>query len=235
MANEFEVHILSAKQVHTLPGAWSPDTLRTLLTLLEFDDANQIEDRDLPEMAIMAMQDLGNQLAGERVLEVIFGDAMRAGVRQNLVDDLQQDEPWEDFANVSQQRGLFEAVVLLQKAFPNRYAEPDALALQFTVKGAADADALAANVGDAAWLVRLLAHGMDETTPLHRLYEAEIASGPFTEAAGLIWHLDIHDPATDQATGRSMVTVDLVAPNMWFESLEKGQVFAAEVASSGSV
>jgi len=226
MNKDFEVSILSSKQVHSLPGTWSPVSLRALLALVEFEDADQIADTDLPDMAIMAIQDLGNQQAGERVLEVIFGDTMRPGVRQNLVDDLQQDEPWEDFANVSQQRGIFEAVVLLQQAFPNRYAQPDALSLLITVKGAQDPDQLASRIANPAWLVRLLASGMDESTPLHRLYEAEIASGPFTEAAGLLWHSAIQDKGVEQSTGIPWMTVEVVTPNMWFESLNKGLVFS---------
>lgn len=225
MAAEFEINILSSKQVHTLPGIWPPETLRALLTLIEFEDVDEIEDRDLLDMTIMALQDLGNQLAGERVLEVIFGDTMRPGVRQNLVDDLQQNEPWEDFAVVSQQRGLFIAVVLLQQVFPNRYAEPDALALQFMVSGPGDSSKLAARIADSAWLVRLLARGMPDTAPLNRLYEEELASGPFTDAAGLVWQCEVREPDTTPDSGHASVTVDLIGPNMWFESLTRGLVF----------
>jgi hypothetical protein len=227
MNNKFEVSILSARQVHSLPGIWPPEMLRALLTLVEWDDVDQIDEKDLLDMAIMAIQDLGVQLAGERVLEVVFGDTMRPGVRQNLVDDLQQDEPWEDFANVSQQRGLFVAVVMLQQAFPGRFAVPDALSLHFTVRGPGGDDELREHVSNPVWLVRLLARGMPETAPLLRLYEAEIISGPFPDAAGLIWHCDVHDAIFDQAANASTVAVDLIAPNMWFESLTRGLVFDA--------
>lgn len=228
MNRKFEVSILSARQVHSLPGIWPPEMLRALLTLVEWDDVDQIEYKDLLDMAVMAIQDLGVQLAGERVLEVVFGDTMRPGVRQNLVDDLQQDEPWEDFANVPQQRGLFVAVVMLQQAFPGRFAVPDALTLQFTVRGPVGVDELREKVSDPPWLVRLLARGMPETAPLLRLYEAEIADGPFPDAAGVIWHCDVHDSAFDQATNASIVTVNLIGPNMWFESLTRGLVFGGQ-------
>jgi hypothetical protein len=225
MSKQFEVSILSARQVHSLPGIWPPDMLRAMLTLIEWDDVEQIEEKDLLDMTIMAIQDLGVQLAGERVLEVVFGDTMRPGVRQNLVDDLQQDEPWEDFANVSQQRGLFVAVVLLQRAFPGHFAIPDALALHFTVRGPVGADELRKKVSDPEWLVRLLARGMPETAPLLRLYETEIASGPFPDAAGVVWHCEVHDATFDEATDISIVAVDLIGPHMWFESLTRGLVF----------
>jgi len=226
MADKFEVDIVSARQVHSLPGIWTLETLRSLLTLAEYDGVDQIEEKDLLDMAIMAIQDLGNQRAGERVLEVIFGDTMRPGVRQNLVDDLQQDEPWEEFANVSQQRGLFMAVVLLQQAFPTRYAVPDALALRFSIRGPEGADNLARQAADPVWLVRLLARGMPETAPLNRLYEEEIESGAFPDAAGLVWHCEIQESVAERAAGDALIDVELIAPNMWFESLSKGQVFS---------
>lgn len=227
MARGIEVKVDSVDQVHSLPGIWQPDMLRSLLSLVEWDDVDNIEEKDLLDMTLMAIQDLGVQVAGERVLEVVFGDSMRPGVRQNLVDDLQQDEPWEDFANVSQQRGLFVAVVLLQQAFPSRFAVPDALLLRLTVRTPAAADELKKNLADPAWLIRLLARAMPETAPLLRLYETEIASGPFADAAGLIWHFEIHPPAVDDATGDSIIGVELIGPYMWFESLTRGLVFRA--------
>lgn len=48
--------------------------------------------------------------------------------------DLPQDEPWSDFADVLQQRGIFIAVVLLHKAFPTRYGTPDAQILSVSVQ-----------------------------------------------------------------------------------------------------
>ncbi|MBT8061724.1 MAG: hypothetical protein KJO85_03515, partial [Gammaproteobacteria bacterium] len=111
MPSTYEVGIQSLEEVHSLPGIWSNEALRELLVLADMDDIGQVEDSELLEITIMALQDLGNQKAAELVLEAVFGESMRAGVRQNLVDDLQQDEPWEDFAEVSKQRGLFIAVV----------------------------------------------------------------------------------------------------------------------------
>jgi hypothetical protein len=40
---------------------------------------------------------------------------MRSGVRRNPVDDLEEDELWNDFAVIGQQMGLFTAVVLIQQ------------------------------------------------------------------------------------------------------------------------
>jgi hypothetical protein len=140
---------------------------------------------------------------------------MRPGVRQNLVDDLQEDKPWEEFAVVAQQRGLFIAVVLLQKVFPNRYAVPDALQFRFTIRALSSAAFAGMNAPDPAWLIRLLSQGMSDTDVLNRLYEEELKAGPFTDAAGMIWHfaeLDDESGGKDgQEQGRSRA-FDVIAP-----------------------
>jgi len=231
MPSTFEVTIESLEEVHSLPGIWSNEALRELLVLADMDDIGQVEDSELLDMAIMALQDLGNQKAAELVLEAVFGQSMRAGVRQNLVDDLQQDEPWEDFAEVSKQRGLFVAVVLLEKAFPNRYATPDALRMRFAIRGVSKNAPEELRASDPAWLMRLLAQGMSGDDVLNRLYEEELADGPFSDAAGIIWYFEaLGDEGGDDnqpaSTGKRFV---IIAPNMWLDPLKKGQVFRATV------
>jgi len=232
MHNHFEVTIHSVEVVHSLPGIWSNESLRQLLITAEMDDIGQVEDTELLDIVIMALQDLGNQQAGELVLDSVFGDAMRPGVRQNLVDDLQEDEPWEEFATVAQQRGLFIAVVLLQKIFPNRYAVPDALRFRFTIRALSSAAFAAIRASDPAWLMRLLSQGMSDTDVLNRLYEEELETGPFSDAAGMIWHfLELDDESVGedgQETGLSR-SFDVIAPHVWLEALKKGMVFEASV------
>jgi len=223
----FEVSILALHEVHTLPGIWPPDELRELLVRAEFDDAGEIAESDLLEMAIMALQDLGNQQAGELVLDVIFGDAMRPGVRQNLVDDLQEDSPWDDFANVAQQRGLFVAVVLLHRAFPNRYGTPDALELTIGMRSLNESGSELMKTATPAWLVRLLSCGLSETDVLHRLYEDDLKSGPFTVAAGLIWNLAMSTPDSDEQPQAITREFKLITSPLWFGPLRKGQSFNA--------
>jgi hypothetical protein len=89
----FQLSIEEWAEIHELLGSWPPGRLRNILELAEFDDA--VADEDCVEMALMALQDLDWRAAGELVLEAVFGDAMTAGVRQNLTDDLEDDRPWE--------------------------------------------------------------------------------------------------------------------------------------------
>ena len=127
----FRLAIREWNEIHRLPDSWSIERLREVLHQAEFLDP--VDDADVSDMAVLVLQDLDVQDAGELVLKVVFGDRMSAGVRQNLVDDLEDDRPWEQFADVSLQAGIFEAMVLLQQVFPNRYGIPDAVHLQLSV------------------------------------------------------------------------------------------------------
>jgi hypothetical protein len=215
---------VSKNEIHALKGTWENDALRALLELAEVDDLGDIADADLLEMSLMVLQDLGNQKAGELVLEAVFGDSMRPGVRQNLVDDLQDAEPWNDFAEISQQRGIFVAVGLLHKAFPTRYGTPDALKIRVRFEPLASAGAAALKTPRADWLIRMLARGMDEYAMVHRLYGVELKAGEFKDAPGLIWECEpVEDPA-GTATSR---TFDITASSQLFNTLAARQSFTA--------
>lgn len=224
MKNAYEVTIQATREVHSLPGIWTAQALRQLLGMADFEDAHLIEESELLEMVVMALQDLGNQAAGELVLEAVFGETMRPGVRQNLVDDLQEDQPWADFAEVSQQRGLFIAVVLLHRAFPNRYGTPDAMQVRFSVRALAGDGVRQLAAAAPAWIVRLLASGMQETDILHRLFEDDLAGGPFKDAPGIIWHCE----GIEDGGGGSARVFELIASRQWFGPLKEEQTFVAK-------
>jgi len=147
MPNQFEVTVRSVEEVHTLPGIWSNESLRQLLISAEMDEIGQVDDAELLDIVIMALQDLGNQQAGELVLDSVFGDA---------------------------------------------------------------------------------------TDVLNRLYEEELEAGPFTDAAGMIWHFAEHDDevggegAPETGLSRSF---EVIAPRVWLEPLEKGMVFEASISA----
>ena len=224
MPGSFQVTILCISEIHTLKGAWDNDALRTLLKLAEVEGLGDIADDDLLEMSLMVLQDLGNQKAGELVLETVFGDSMRPGVRQNLVDDLQDAEPWNDFAEISQQRGIFVAVCLLHKAFPTRYGTPDALKIRVRFEPVKSAGAAALIAPRADWLIRMLARGMDEYAMVHRLYGAELKAGEFKDAPGLIWECE---PVEDPAGNTTSRTFDITASSQLFNTLAARQSFMA--------
>lgn len=231
MPSSYQVTIESINEIHTLAGTWDNESLRALLKLAEVDDLGDIADTDLLEISLMVLQDLGNQKAGELVLAAVFGDSMRPGVRQNLVDDLQDSEPWNDFAEINQQRGIFIAVCLLHKAFPTRYGTPDALKLRVRFQPLSQSGAAALITPRADWLIRMLACGMSEYAIVHRLYGAELKTGEFSDAPGLIWDCE---PVEEPAGSDTSRAFDITASSQLFNTLTAGQSFTAEVKKSSS-
>ncbi len=211
-AREFEVTIVDSKEIHELPRGWPPERLQAVLARLEVDG---VSDDEAPEMAPLALQDLDVDDASDVVLEVIFGDRMRPGVRQNLIPDLREDRPWDEFAEISQQADIFEAVVLLQRAFPHEFGKPDALSMRvrFATGSASAAAWLDAPTPDAGLLLRILAGGMDDRAVLRRLFEESLAGEQFPEAASILWR------AVRQESPTSEREFALISSHQWLEPL----------------
>lgn len=220
-AREFRVERLGWKEIHELPDGWPPARLQALLSSLEVDD---VADEDALEMTVMALQDREVDEASDLVLQAVFGDDMRPGVRQNLVPDLREDRPWEEFAEIARQAGIFEAVVLLQRAFPRDFGVPDAVSLAVRIEtGSETARAwLDAASPDPGLLLRILAAGMDDRALLRRLYAESLASRRFPDAGSILWHVARSD------AGSGAGEFALVSSHAWFEPLSGREGFAAQ-------
>lgn len=210
---EFQAELLSWKEIHELPGGWPPARLLALLARLEVDE---VSEDDALEMAVLALQDLETDEAADRVLEVVFGDTMRHGVMQNLAHELTEDQPWEDFADIRHQKGILNAIVLLQQAFPRDYDRPDAVSVRVrlhtdSARGIAWLDE---PDPDPALLLRILAGGMDNRAMLKRLFEDSLKGTDFPEADGIIWQLARH-PEAEPAR-----EFTLVSSHQWFDPLK---------------
>lgn len=218
MPNEsFTVRIDEWREIHALPGSWDIDQLRTLLQEAEFDD--QVDDGDVEEMALMALQDLGVREASDLVLRQVFGGRMSAGVRQNLVSELEEDRPWEQFADVATQADIFRAVTLLQKAFPNAFGTPDAVRLRVTVRASdAETSGWLSEGPEAGLIARLLAGGMSEGAVLRRLYEDELAGKRFDVAQHILWRVALLEPAS--AALPVSAPIEVISSHQWLDPLE---------------
>ncbi len=191
-----EAEVLSYREIHELPGDWAPEALRSLLADLEIE-TEDVPESDLLDLAQMALSDLEPQDAGVAVLRTVFGDRMAAGVRANLASDLQEDRPWEEFADLSFQAGIFTATVLLQKSLPKMYGIPDATQADcaFRATTAKDAKIVASLPNDQ--LLRALAPGLGTRSIVTRLYEEGVRGGPFPEADHIIWRRNIREDPDD--------------------------------------
>lgn len=217
MKGRFLLQIDDWVEIHELPGSWPNESLREVLRLADFDD--EVSDAELRDMAVLALQDLDEQAAGELVLQVVFGDKLSSGVRQNLVDDLEDDRPWEQFASIDKQAGIFETMVLLQQVFPLRFGIPDAIRLRLVVQATDVETTTRLRSGPSApFILRLLASGMPDDAVLNRLYSSELQADAFADAGAILWMID-HVNSSDVAEPASF-TCDIYASWQWLEPLE---------------
>lgn len=215
-----EAEVLAYCEIHELPGDWALDALQSLLTDLEIDTAG-VPESDLLDLVMMAVGDLEPQEAGVAVLRTVFGDRMSAGIRANLASDLQEDRPWEEFADLSFQAGIFTATVLLQKSLPKLYGMPDATRAEvaFTAPTPQEAKLVSDLASDQ--LVRALAPGLGARSIVARLYEEGLRSGPFPEAEHILWRRNVCEDPNDPRrmvltiTGAHSFLADLKDAHPW--------------------
>lgn len=218
----FTVEVLEFEEVHTLPATWTSERYRGLLDLLDFDEGDSVADSDLPEMAAMAAQDTGQREAADRVLSFVFGERLSAGVRQNLIDDLTDDRPWEQFADLDCQSRIFETVEFLQKAFSGEFGIPDAARVRIRIiaNGKHECDWLREGP-KASLLLRLLAAAMDDRATLRRLYAEQVEGTKFPEAAAIVWLSTRHDEVENDSN--YSCEVDAYSSLQWFSPLRDSE------------
>lgn len=209
----------SDPEIHERAESWSAERLQRLLEELEIDGVASMDAR---EMAILALQDLDVGNASDAALRVVFSGALRAGVRQNLVSELRADRPWEEFADLFAQAGIFDACVLMQEAFPREFGKPDAVAVRTRVSSGSATARAWLNHRPPALLLRILAAGFSERSVLHRFFEESIASDSFPEAASILWTVECSE-GTD-----SSHEFLLISSHQWFDLLEDVECFHAK-------
>lgn len=191
-----EAEVLACREIHELPGDWEPTALRRLLGELEFDPEGATGD-DLLDLTLMALGDMESREAGAVVLGAVFGERLGTGARAGLAADLEGDRPWDESADLSRQRGIFTAVVLLQKAFPRFFGKPDATRAEVAFRAPTPEDAALLVEASAAVVLRALAPGLGPRSIAVRLYGEGLRGGEFPEATHILWRYSLKSDAQD--------------------------------------
>ena len=215
----FDVSVSSFQKIHDMPGTWTDDDYRQLLTQLEFDELDDVASADLLDMAMMALQDLEPAEAADAVLAYKLDDSISAGARQNIIYDLIDEQRlWEEFSNIKMHAAIFAVVVLLQKTFPASYVKPDMVHLVLDVNAATpEADKLLSKKPEAAFVARMLADAMSENSILERLFDEQLISHSFPEAEGIIWSAEFSDQSQAE---RASARLTIYSSAHWLNAME---------------
>jgi hypothetical protein len=222
----YDVDVIALNVVRDMPGTWTEADYLALLEALEVTGIDGLSEADLRDMALMALQDLDPEEAADAVLALKLKDAVSRGARQNILQDLVDDQrPWEEAADISLHSRIFAAAVLIQAAYPARFPRPDMLrlTLRMTAKTPHAADAFEAPPAPA-FVARVLSDGMSETSVLERLFEDRIESNSFADAAGIIWQAEFSDIATDPPAA----TLTVYSATLWLKAMEEVESFPSD-------
>ena len=215
----FDVSVSSVNEIHDMPGTWSDDDYRKLLAQLEVDDVGDLSGSDLLDMTLMALQDLEPDDAADAILAYKLADSISAGARQNIVQDLLDDQrPWEEAADIKLHARIFAAAVLLQIAFPSNFSKPDMMRVILHVRATrTEASEFLTNQPEAAFVARMLADALSENSILERLFDEQLQAHSFPEAEGIIWRAEF---ANQLLAENSTADLTVYSSEHWLKSME---------------
>jgi hypothetical protein len=215
----FDVNVTALKEIDDMPGSWQESDYRALLHELEIDGIADLTGSDLFDVLLMALQDLGAEQAGARVLAYRLKQRVSRGVCENIVQDLLEGQrAWEENSNLYLHADIFAACVLLHAAFPGDYPQPDMMRLDLHLwASGSTGKSLLAEPPEAAFVTRLLADGMSEKSILERLFGEQLAGKDFPEAEGIIWATEVGERSADGM--EALLTV--YSSRHWLQAMEE--------------
>ncbi|WP_421879268.1 hypothetical protein [Marinoscillum sp.] len=200
---KYTVTVESLKKIYELPTGWTAESYRNLLQRIDFDDIDQIEEAELKDYAVMALQDYDPDEAAEIVLAHLCEGKLKPGQIQNLAHDLMAEKQWEEYQDIRLHLDLYNATVLLKAAFPKKFPETNAIKCVLSIQPEFPID--------KSFLSRLLAHGMNEHAVINRLFDEQVAGTSFPESEGIIWKYEVQP-------GEPM-TVTIYSSNYWLHQM----------------
>jgi hypothetical protein len=203
MKSAFELRIDELLVVDELPGTWTDDKYREILTRLEIPGAGDLAPEELLDMCVMALQDMDPLEGSELTLDVCLHDILKEGQILNAAHDLREEALWENYPDLKAHEALFRGAWLISKAFPRDFPRPEIarLDVRLTALNEPARKRLSAPLGEVT-VLRLLAEVMDSSSILLRMFGEQIRGGAFPEAESLLWTLDQVPDGADAVTIR---------------------------------
>lgn len=215
----YKTEILEYNEISKIDGSWKLADYKNLLELMGLGaDIDSMEENEIKEMCMISLTDFEPNEAAKYVLQYLIQDRLADGKLDQISNDMLEDRLWEQFADLSFHRKLFDAYSLLREAFNGTFTNPTGV--NFKVKITSDdknfepfEETLKPSI------TRLLASGMDDSSILNRLYSEQISSTHFLEAENIIWEIK-ETSSTDNEK-----VYEITSSFFWFENLKDIQGF----------
>ncbi len=199
MKPSFELTIDALDVVDELPGTWTDEKYREILTRLEIPDVGDLPPEELAEMCIMALQDLEPLEASELTLDVCLHGMLKDGQIRNAAHELRDEALWENYPDLKAHEPLFRGAWLVSKAFPQDFPTPTIARVDLRLAPLNEpARKRLSGALSEATVLRLLAGAMDSSSILMRMFGDQVNGAAFPEAESLLWTLE---QASDSGAG----------------------------------
>ncbi|MDF1719946.1 MAG: hypothetical protein P1U65_04665 [Minwuia sp.] len=225
MSHTFHVDVTDVVEIEEIAGTGAADDFRALLDAMDFGGHAGMGDDELREMCLMSLQDQDAAEAAYLVLRHVIGDALRDGQLRNMASEMREERLWEEYVDPAFHERLFRAGSLLHAARPRGFPKTDAVRVTLAVRCAdPGGQAIFAATPDEAFLVRLLADGMDGRAVLHRFYDDQLKAATFPAAPGIV-RISQVTPA-----GPDAWTVEIIGSHYWLGPLDDTKAFESNAA-----
>ncbi len=214
MKADFKVEITSFKTIEVLPNSWKNEDYLAIMDLLNYGDTSKILPADLKEMCFMCLADEAPEFSANVVLTYIFEDRLTSGQIDQLSHEMQTENMWEEYAELSMHEEFFNVGQLLYMAYNGKFPKPEAaqFSVKITMTSIANYTVFEKNTEEN--LIRILVQGMPENTLLKRLFNDELESGDFPEAKNILWQVK-----KDEADGTA-INFTIVSSLYFFHDLK---------------
>lgn len=220
--NKVKVKVKSSKNIEALPGSWTKDDYLALLEILDISIDESTAESEVKDFCYMGLADMEPDEAAQVVLNYIIGDALTEGQIGNLSHEMVEDKMWEEFADMSLHRAIYDANYLLFKAYNGKFPRPEAIEVAFTISGASDHIRQEIVSGNNNYLLQIISKGMDEHGLINRLFEDQLATGRVEEADFIIWMSEVK-------AEEGNISVTLISSTYWLEDYDPVEEYEVEL------
>ena len=185
-----------------------------MLEHLDYGDTGDMSSAECREMCVLSLQDLEPPAAAAFLLTQRLGAKLSKGQIQNVSVEMQDEKMWEEYVDTALHEEMFVIGSLLYEVAPDRFPEPDAVSITLEIT---PINKTAAEILDEplleAFVVRLVADGMEPNASLRRMYGDQLSADSFAEAEQIVWTMQRENTAT------SAVRISLSGSGYWLDAL----------------
>jgi hypothetical protein len=226
MKPKFEIEIKSFKTIHSLPESWTKKDLLKILELSDFDADDTCSETDLYDYLSMAFDDIEPEVAAEIVLTYVFGNRLNKNQISEIALEMQEENLWEEYGDMSLHEELFKVTSLLYHAYNGKFPHPDAADVVVHIKAINHDGEVALKTLDEVLISRVLAKGMTEHAVIYRLFQDNIEGGDWPEAKDIIWQFKAEEIDTKN------VEIELTTAIYWVKELKGISEYVTELISA---